>query len=109
MFFFNAEHNTCLEMYVSSSLETSVSFKSKLLLYFCFGEGAAAANGVVEELENLLLGLRRHPGDNVGAVNELLVLNSGTLLVRLFSLKCFSGRFRIGPLLVSSGNGWSEL
>ena len=98
--FFITEHKTCLEMYVSSSLETSVNFKSKLLLYFCFGDGITLEN-IVGEPENRRLGLENLPGEpgtlslemrGVVAVPELAIFLSG---------------FISGPRFVSSGSGFN--
>ncbi|KAK3022698.1 hypothetical protein RJ639_047614 [Escallonia herrerae] len=61
-FFFKTEHSTCLEMQVSSSMENSVNFKSKLLLYLCLGD-PAAPEVLDGEPENRLLGLENSPGD----------------------------------------------
>lgn len=58
------EHRTCLEICVSSSLDTPVSFKSKLLLYLCCGDAIMLLENTVDEpAENLLLGLESLTGD----------------------------------------------
>ncbi|XWS76734.1 hypothetical protein CRYUN_Cryun01aG0203200 [Craigia yunnanensis] len=89
----SSEHKICLEMYVSSSLETSVNFKSKLLLYICLGDGITLEN-IVGEPENRRLGLESLPLEMSGvvAVPELAIFLSG---------------FIRGPRFVSSGSGFS--
>ena len=96
--FFKTEHRTCLEIYVSSSLDTSVNFKSKLLLYLCFGDGTTPES-TVGELENLFLGLDNRPGDPGNVPFEV----RGDKLEWSFTV-FFSGFIR-GPLFVSNGSG----
>lgn len=91
--FFMIEHATCLEIYVSSSFDTSVNFKSKLLLYLLlFGEP-----------ENRLLGLENLPGDAGKTGLETTGVDETTVVFMLLSA-CIRG-----PDFFSSGRGLKGL
>ncbi|KAF4370238.1 hypothetical protein F8388_007379 [Cannabis sativa] len=85
---------------VSSSFDTSVSFKSKLLLYFCCGD-AKMEETVDGGQENLLLGLENLPGDPPSLPLETRGVKpdaeSGTFICLFIS----------GPHFVSDGSGFN--
>lgn len=97
------EHRTCLEICVSSSLDTPVNFKSKLLLYLCCGDGNMLLENTVGVPENLLLGLESIPGDPVTLPFAIKVGEPDP------SLSMFLFAIPKGPLFVSTGSGFNEL
>lgn len=102
--FFITEHKTCLEMYVSSSLETSVNFKSKLLRYFCFGDGITLTlENIVGEPENRRLGLENLPGEP----GTLPLETTGVVVVAVPESAMFLSVSIRGPRFVSSGSGFN--
>ena len=86
------EHSTCFEMWVSRSLDTSASLRSKLLLYLC-GLGD-------DDPENRLLGLEILA---VGDTDSQLLVKTGTISFPV--VMCFLSGFR-GPRFVSTGSGF---
>jgi hypothetical protein len=91
--FMTTEHSTCFEMWVSSSLDTSASLRSKLLRYsWGFGD---------DDPENRLLGLEILTV--VGDSDSQLLVKTGT--ISFPAVMCFLSGFR-GPRLVSTGSGF---
>lgn len=87
-------HNTCFEMWVSSSLGTSASLRSKLLRYrWGFGD---------DDPENRLLGLEIPTV--VGDPDSQLLVKTGTISFPV--VMCFLSGFR-GPRFVSTGSGFN--